>query len=187
MLSSVFVARPRLAAVIAIVTTIAGILSLFVIPIAQYPDIVPPQVSVTTTYPGASASVVEATVAQPIESQVVGVDKAIYMKSVSGNDHLLAAGKTAVENRVGTLFTADLDAADLGFAVLDDKDIRALLIGEQRRLRHQHLFFRPVPFHRHSNELPVEQNAIGVRDRPAYRHRIGFTILKWTPDLGPTA
>src|SRR5438477_2079136 len=108
MISSVFVARPRLAAVIAIVTTIAGILSLFVIPIAQYPDIVPPQVSVTTTYPGASASVVEATVAQPIESQVVGVDKAIYMKSVSGNDHLLAAGK----NRVGTLFTADHDAAD---------------------------------------------------------------------------
>ena len=86
MLSSVFVQRPRLAAVIAIVTTIAGILSIFVIPVAQYPDIVPPQVSVTTTYPGASAAVVEATVAQPIESQVVGVDKAIYMKSVSGND-----------------------------------------------------------------------------------------------------
>ena len=56
------------------------------IPIAQYPDIVPPQVSVTTVYPGASAAVVEATVAQPIESQIVGVDKMIYMKSVSGND-----------------------------------------------------------------------------------------------------
>src|SRR5256885_4435035 len=86
MLSSVFIHRPRLAAVIAIVTTIAGLLSLFVIPIAQYPDIVPPQVSVTTTYPGASAAVVEATIAQPIESQVIGVDKMIYMKSVSGND-----------------------------------------------------------------------------------------------------
>ncbi|MFL5252798.1 MAG: efflux RND transporter permease subunit [Rhodopila sp.] len=86
MLSSVFIHRPRLAAVIAIVTTIAGLLSLAVIPIAQYPDIVPPQVSVTTTYPGSSAAVVEATVAQPIESQVVGVDKMIYMKSVSGND-----------------------------------------------------------------------------------------------------
>src|SRR5690349_10425966 len=86
MFSAIFIGRPRLATVIAIVTTIAGILSLLVIPVAQYPDIVPPQVSVTTTYPGASASVVEATVAQPIESQVVGVDKAIYMKSVSGND-----------------------------------------------------------------------------------------------------
>ena len=86
MFSAIFIERPRLATVIAIVTTIAGLLSLMVIPIAQYPDIVPPQVSVTTTYPGASAAVVEATVAQPIESQVVGVDKMIYMKSVSGND-----------------------------------------------------------------------------------------------------
>ena len=86
MFSAIFIDRPRLATVIAIVTTIAGLLSLLVIPIAQYPDIVPPQVSVTTTYPGASAAVVEATIAQPIESQVVGVDKMIYMKSVSGND-----------------------------------------------------------------------------------------------------
>ena len=86
MFSAIFIDRPRLATVIAIVMTIAGLLSLLVIPIAQYPDIVPPQVSVTTTYPGASAAVVEATIAQPIESQVVGVDKMIYMKSVSGND-----------------------------------------------------------------------------------------------------
>jgi hydrophobe/amphiphile efflux-1 (HAE1) family protein len=86
MFSTIFIDRPRLATVIAILTTIAGLLSLLVIPIAQYPDIVPPQVSVTTTYPGASAAVVESTVAQPIESQIVGVDKMIYMKSVSGND-----------------------------------------------------------------------------------------------------
>ena len=86
MLSSVFVDRPRLAMVIAIITTIAGLVSLFGIPVAQYPDIVPPQVSVSTSYPGASAAVVEATIAQPIEAQIVGVDKMIYMKSVSGND-----------------------------------------------------------------------------------------------------
>ena len=86
MLSAIFVDRPRLAIVIAIVTTIAGALALFTIPIAQYPDIVPPQVSVTTVYPGANSGVVDATVAQPIEAQVVGVDKAIYMKSVSGDD-----------------------------------------------------------------------------------------------------
>ena len=86
MLSSGFVDRPRLAMVIAIVTTIAGLISLLGIPVAQYPDIVPPQVSVSTTYPGASAAVVEATIAQPIEAQIVGVDKMIYMKSVSGND-----------------------------------------------------------------------------------------------------
>lgn len=86
MFTSVFVDRPRLAIVIALVTVIAGLISLFAIPVAQYPDIVPPQVSVTTSYPGASAAVVEATVAQPLEAQIVGTDKMIYMKSVSGND-----------------------------------------------------------------------------------------------------
>src|SRR6266704_3755739 len=86
MLSAIFVDRPRLAIVIAVVTTIGGLLALYSIPIAQYPDTVPPQVSVTTSYPGASAAVVDATIAQPIEAQVVGVDKMIYMKSVSGND-----------------------------------------------------------------------------------------------------
>src|SRR6266704_1186548 len=86
MLSAIFVDRPRLAIVIALVITIAGLLSLAIIPVAQYPDIVPPQVSVTTIYPGANSAVVDQTVAQPIEAQVVGVDKAIYMKSVSGDD-----------------------------------------------------------------------------------------------------
>src|SRR6267154_2781153 len=86
MLSSIFVDRPRLAIVIALVTTIAGLLALLSISIAQYPDIVPPQVAVTTFYPGASSAVVDATIAQPIEAQVVGVDKMIYMKSVSGDD-----------------------------------------------------------------------------------------------------
>jgi len=85
-ISDVFVDRPRLAIVIAIVTTIAGLLALTRIPVAQYPDIVPPQVSVTARYPGASAAVIEQTVGQPLESQVVGVDKMIYMKSLSAND-----------------------------------------------------------------------------------------------------
>src|ERR1700687_4848248 len=86
MLSSVFVDRPRLAIVIALITTIAGVLAPLTIPIAQYPDIVPPQVSVTTFYPGANSAVVDATIAQPIEAQVVGVDKMIYMKSVRSED-----------------------------------------------------------------------------------------------------
>jgi multidrug efflux pump subunit AcrB len=54
------------------VLTVAGLLSLLSMPIAQYPDIVPPQVSVTTSYPGANASVVDATVAQPIEAHPTG-------------------------------------------------------------------------------------------------------------------
>src|ERR1700709_236971 len=86
MISGAFIDRPRLAIVIAIVITLAGIVGLTRIPVAQFPDIVPPQVQVAATYPGASAAVVEASVAQPIEAQVVGVDKMIYMRSVSGND-----------------------------------------------------------------------------------------------------
>jgi hydrophobe/amphiphile efflux-1 (HAE1) family protein len=86
MISGVFVDRPRLAIVIAIITSIAGLLALLVIPVSQFPDIVPPQVQVTTRYPGASAAVVEATVAQPLEAQVNGADRMIYMKSNSAND-----------------------------------------------------------------------------------------------------
>ena len=86
MISAFFVDRPRLAVVVAAVITIAGLLALTRIPVAQLPDIVPPQVQVLATYPGASAAVVEASVAQPIEAQVVGVDKMLYMKSTSAND-----------------------------------------------------------------------------------------------------
>jgi len=86
MISAIFVDRPRLAVVIAIIITIAGLLALTRIPVAQFPDIVPPQVQVSAVYPGASAAAVEASVAQPIEAQVVGVDKMIYMKSTSGDD-----------------------------------------------------------------------------------------------------
>ncbi len=86
MISKVFVERPRLAVVIAILVTLAGALSLLRIPVSQFPDIVPPQVTVSTTFTGASAAVVEQTVAQTIEAAVVGVDKMIYMKSNSAND-----------------------------------------------------------------------------------------------------
>src|SRR3546814_283161 len=86
MISALFVDRPRLAVVISILITLAGAISMMVIPVAQFPDIVPPQVQVTASYPGAGAEVVEATVAQPIESQVVGVENMLYMKSTSGND-----------------------------------------------------------------------------------------------------
>ena len=86
MISAIFVDRPRLAVVIALVITIAGLIALTRIPVSQFPDIVPPQVQVTAIYPGASAADVESSVAQPIEAQVVGVDKMIYMKSTSGND-----------------------------------------------------------------------------------------------------
>ncbi len=85
-ISSVFIRRPRLAFVISTVITLAGIIALGALPVAQFPDIVPPQVKVTTFYPGASAQAVEESVAQVIEAQVNGVERMIYMKSVSGGD-----------------------------------------------------------------------------------------------------
>jgi hydrophobe/amphiphile efflux-1 (HAE1) family protein len=85
-ISSLFIRRPRLAFVVSTVITIAGLLAMSVLPVAQFPDIVPPQVRVTATYPGASAQAVEEAVAQVIEAQVNGVENMIYMKSTSGGD-----------------------------------------------------------------------------------------------------
>ena len=89
MISSVFIRRPRLAIVIAVVISIAGVIALRALPVAQFPDIVPPQVQVTALYPGASAQAVEESVAQVIENQVNGVEKMIYMKSTNANDGTL--------------------------------------------------------------------------------------------------
>ena len=85
MLSGFFIDRPKFALVISIVFLIAGGISINLIPVAEFPDITPPQVQVTTSYPGANATVVEQSVAAPIEAQVNGVDGMIYMSSTSSN------------------------------------------------------------------------------------------------------
>ena len=86
MIADTFIRRPRLAAVISIVMFLAGLIAMTRMPIEQYPNITPPVVAVTASYPGAGAEVTEATVAQVIEDKVIGVDNMIYMSSTSNAD-----------------------------------------------------------------------------------------------------
>ena len=81
-----FIDHPVFAGVISIVTVVVGMVAIFTLPIAQYPEIVPPTVTVSATYPGASAKVVAETVATPIEEQINGVERMLYMSSQSTND-----------------------------------------------------------------------------------------------------
>ncbi len=107
-----FIDRPVFAAVLSIVTIIAGALAIFALPISQYPDIAPPTVTISTSYPGANADTVSKTVATPIEEQVNGVENMLYMSSQCTNDgsmHLtvtfkvgtnLDVAQVQVQNRV---------------------------------------------------------------------------------------
>ncbi|MCF3932663.1 multidrug efflux RND transporter permease subunit [Acuticoccus sp. M5D2P5] len=85
MISKVFVDRPRLAIVISLVLTVAGMLALYALPVSQYPDITPPVVQVTASYPGADSETIAQTVGGPIEEQVNGVEDMTYMSSTASS------------------------------------------------------------------------------------------------------
>jgi len=103
-MSKFFIDRPIFANVIAIIVVILGLVAMFNLPVAQYPNIVPPTIQVTTNYPGASAEIVANTVGIPIENQVNGVEGSIYMNSTSASD---GSYTLTVTFEVGT----DLNAA----------------------------------------------------------------------------
>src|SRR5438874_8126899 len=86
MISDFFIRRPIVAMVIAIVTVIIGLIAMQGLPLAQFPNIVPPQIITSTTYTGADAITIEQSVSTPLEQQMNGVDNMLYMQSTNAND-----------------------------------------------------------------------------------------------------
>ncbi len=105
-MSEFFIRRPIVAMVIAIVTVLIGVVALLGLPIAQFPQILPPQINVTTTYTGADAQTIEQAVATPIEQQVNGADRMLYVQSTNANDGTM---NQVVTFDVGT----DIDVANV--------------------------------------------------------------------------
>ena len=103
-----FIDRPVLSAVLSIVITLVGAICILTLPIAQYPQIVPPTVQVAATYDGASAQVVEESVATPIEQEVNGAQDMLYMNSVSSNDGRMVLNVTFDISRDLDLATVDV-------------------------------------------------------------------------------
>ncbi|WP_250469664.1 multidrug efflux RND transporter permease subunit [Caballeronia sp. GAFFF2] len=101
-----FIDRPRFATVVSAFLTLIGLGAMYVLPVAQYPEIVPPTVQVTTSYPGASAETIARTVATPLEQQINGVENMLYMGSQSTGDGRLTV---TVTFRIGT----DLNVAQM--------------------------------------------------------------------------
>src|ERR1700742_3945022 len=105
-LSRTFIERPIFTTVLSVFVTLAGLGALAILPVAQYPEIVPPTVQITTSYPGASAETVARTVATPLEQQINGVENMLYMSSQSTGDGNLTI---TVTFRIGT----DLNVAQM--------------------------------------------------------------------------
>src|SRR5436190_11083533 len=103
MISDFFIRRPIVAMVISIITVVLGVIAMRGLPLAQFPEIVPPQITVSTAYTGADAITIEQSVATPLEQQMNGVDKMLYLQSTNANDGTMQLTVTfGVETDVNT-------------------------------------------------------------------------------------
>ena len=179
-----FVRRPIVAIVISIVMMIVGLVAMGGLPIAQFPDIVPPEIQVTATYTGADALTIEQSVATPIEQQVNGVDYMIYMHSINANDGTMTLRVTfevgtnididnvLVQNRV-TQAEASLPQDVRNFGVTVKKSTSNPLMLFSRLLAERHLR-RPLPRQlRHDqHQRPAEARARRRRRDHLRHHRL---------------
>ena len=99
MISKFFIERPVFASVLSIIIVLAGLVAMRALPISQYPQIVPPEVMITATYPGATAQTISQSVAAPLEQQINGVENMLYMRSTSTDSGTL---RLIVTFQIGT-------------------------------------------------------------------------------------
>ena len=191
MFSKFFIDRPIFSAVISIVITIAGLVAMTSLPIAQYPNITPPQIQVSTTYPGANAETVSQNVASPIELQVNGADGMLYMYSTNtaGNMTLSiffdinknpALAQTDVLNRVNTALPQLPHHIDLGDATFHLEGIVAELLRQGGEFfgQPEHVFVAPLRIGglyaaQRWGDLSRHHDSIGLERRSRQSHRGG--------------
>src|SRR5712671_6897468 len=137
--SKFFIDRPIFAAVLSIVILVAGLISMPLLPISEYPEVVPPTVVVKATYPGANPKVIAETVSAPLEEQINGVEDMMYMKSVAGSDGTLqmtitfrpgtdpSKAQVDVQNRVSQALSR-LPAEVVSLGVTTQKQSPAFLV-----------------------------------------------------------
>ena len=194
-LSHYFIDRPVLASVISIVTVVVGGLAIFMLPIAQYPEIVPPTVVVTAHYPGASAKVVADTVATPIEEQINGVENMLYMSSQSTNDGTLTL---TITFKLGTNLTSPRCRCRTGSRWPSRFGCRGgAAAGNYREESSPDLTLSVTLFHRTTPRTLYLSNyaTLQVRDQLARLPGVGDTIFSgariipctfgWTPTSSP--
>src|ERR1700720_2301931 len=173
MISKFFIERPVLANVIAILMVLIGAVALYDLPIAQYPDVVPPTVQVATRYPGASARTLIDSVALPIEQQVNGVENMLYMQSTNADDGTYTL---AVTFAIGT--NPDLAQDLLQARGLVPQDVINIIQQQSQEVTAGQVGAPPAP---RGQDFQYTLNLIGRLDDPAEFENI---IVKVDPANG---